>query len=168
MMILFTAAILGLKFSILSASVLPAAGSECGERSMDVARFDSNLTTGKLQQADPDSNDAAMIFREVEAGISMADVGRFSRYFGKQTYLSVKNANGAYYSSNQARYVVNDYFVGKRIVSFKLSALRPEERFPYATGGGIVRHKGTNEIFQVYVSLVRTDGRWVIARFNMY
>jgi hypothetical protein len=62
-------------------------------------------------------NPAKIIFDQVEAGISEGDVSLISKYFGSQTYLSLSNSKSGYYSSNQAFYVLEDFFRIYRVAS---------------------------------------------------
>ena len=168
MMIAFTAATLLMRLLIPGASNLAATLFGSGDRSILTAPSDSNLIPLNSQRQNSDTNEASRIFGQIEAGIVAGDVGGFSRHFGKQTYLSIRNSADAYFRSNQAQYILTDFFEGRRVVSFKLSSLNREERFPYATGGGVIRHRGSNEMFQLYVSLSRAGGRLVISRLNIY
>ena len=60
-----------------------------------------------------------LIFREIESGVKEGNVERISKYFGQQTYFSFSNGTNGYYSSNQAFYVLEDFF--KFIESLHLS-----------------------------------------------
>ena len=167
-MIVFTAASLVMSLLIPSATHPATSFLGSGDQSTPTAPSDSNLIPLVARLADIDSTEATRVFSEIESGIVAADAGNFSRHFGKQTYLSIKNSADAYYSSNQAQNILTVFFAGRRVISFRLSSLNSGDRFPYATGGGVIRRKGNSEMFQVYVSLSKVGGRLVIDRLNIY
>jgi hypothetical protein len=112
--------------------------------------------------------DLEKMFREIEHGIRTEDTRAITKHFGKQVFLSLQNIESAYYSSNQASFIVQDFFNTHHIITFKLSSVNSSEPSPYATGGGTIRVKNTREILQVYIGLTMADDHWVISEFNMY
>ena len=120
-----------------------------------------------LWEDDPVFSDAGAIFRDIEKGIKTGKVNKFSEYFNSEIFLSVQGVSG-YRSANQAFYILKNYFDARHTVSFKLSSTEMSNPNPYATGGGTARFHGRTELFQVFVSLSKADGRWVISQFNVY
>lgn len=108
------------------------------------------------------------IFADVQRGILQGNVGLFTQYFSPQIYLNVQNIGDGYYSSNQASSLLENFFNMRRTLNFKLSTYVTDVTMPYATGGGLFVYRGSRETLQVYVSLVKHQGRWVIAQFNVY
>ena len=51
-----------------------------------------------------------VIFNDIESGIVSNDVKKFSQYFSSQPYISLVNGVNGYYSSNQAFYIMEDFF----------------------------------------------------------
>lgn len=112
--------------------------------------------------------DIPAIFDAVENGITKANIKLFSGYFAKQVSLNLSSRKNAYYSANQSFYILQNYFDSRKVVSFKFSTLNTTDTSPYATGGGIVRTRGANDAFQVFVSLTNDGSRWVISQLNVY
>ncbi|HTK81854.1 MAG TPA: DUF4783 domain-containing protein [Bacteroidota bacterium] len=106
--------------------------------------------------------------KEIEDAILQEDAKAIARYFDKQVYLSLQNNEGSYYSSNQALYVLQNYFSSHHVVSFKFTSSSTTGATSYATGGGKVRVKGNRTSVQMYISLSRSGDRWVISQFNVY
>jgi len=112
-------------------------------------------------------NPAKIIFDQVEAGISEGDVSLISKYFGSQTYLSLSNSKSGYYSSNQAFYVLEDFFRIYRVASFRFNNLNTDENTPYATGVYNFEFKGKKSVAQVYISLKKAGSGWKITQITI-
>jgi hypothetical protein len=108
------------------------------------------------------------ILDEIQAGIARGDAGLFAKYLGPQVYISLKGSEGGYYSANQAMYVLQDFFSLHQPVSFSFTTKGETEETPFATGRGYFSVRGLGESAQVYVSLTRHEGQWVVAEFNVY
>lgn len=119
------------------------------------------------QLAVPDDA-AKKIITEAELGIQRSEVDRIVSGFSRQVYIDVPGREGGYYSSNQARFVLLEYFRQCRVSQFKFGTIAVSEGQPFATGGGSVVTKGVRASFQVYLGLIRTGDRWVISQFSIY
>jgi len=108
------------------------------------------------------------ILTEIQAGIAKGDARLFADHLGPQVYMSLKGTEGGYYSANQALYVLQSFLSIHRPISFTFSTQGEQEDNPFATGRGFFIAKGLRESAQVYVSLTRSDGRWVVVEFNVY
>lgn len=108
------------------------------------------------------------ILVEIQAGIAKGDASLFADHLGPQVYMSLKGSEGGYYSANQALYVLQSFLSLHRPISFSFSTQGEIEDSPFATGRGFFTVKGLRESAQVYVSLTRSAGRWVVAEFNIY
>jgi hypothetical protein len=112
-------------------------------------------------------NPTKLIFDQVETGISEGDVGMISKYFGSQTYLSLSNGKSGYYSSNQAFYVLEDFFKIYRVASFRFNNINTDEDTPYATGVYNFEFKGKKNAAQVYISLKKAGSGWKITQITI-
>jgi hypothetical protein len=112
-------------------------------------------------------NPSRVIFDQVEAGISEGDVAQISKYFGSQTYLSLSNGKSGYYSSNQAFYVLEDFFKIYRVASFRFNNINTDENTPYATGVYNFEFKGKKNTSQVYISLKKAGSGWKITQITI-
>jgi hypothetical protein len=108
------------------------------------------------------------ILAEIQVGIGQGDASLFADHLGPQVYMSLKGSEAGYYSANQALYVLQGFFSVHRPISFTFSTQGEVEDSPFATGRGLFTAKGLRESAQVYVSLTRSEGRWVVAEFNIY
>ena len=125
----------------------------------------SNLT-GKTDTK-KDAQQEELIFKEIESGIKDGNVERISKYFGQQTYFSFSNGVNGYYSSNQAFYVVEDFFKLYRVTSFKLDNIKSDKNHSYATGKYNYDNKGQRSTAQVYISLKKIGTNWIITQFTI-
>ncbi len=108
-----------------------------------------------------------LIFKEIESGIKDANVERISKYFGQQTYFSFSNGINGYYSSNQAYYVLEDFFKLYRVTSFKMDNVKSDSNHSYATGKYNYDNKGQRSTAQVYISIKKIGHNWIITQFTI-
>jgi len=107
------------------------------------------------------------VFNEIESGISSGRVSLISRFFSAQIYLNLSNGTTGYYSSNQAYYVLEDFFKNYQVTSFSLDNIQTDETNPFATGGYQYIFKGKHETAQVYVSLKHVGKKWKITQITI-
>jgi hypothetical protein len=107
------------------------------------------------------------IFDEIELGISNGKASSISPYLSGQIYLSLSNGVNGYYSSNQAYYVLEDFFKIYRVISFKLQNLNTFETVPYATGVYHFDYRGKRGSSRVYISLNKSGNNWKISQLTI-
>jgi hypothetical protein len=107
------------------------------------------------------------IFGEIETGVNSGSVSSISGFFSPQTYFSLSNGTSGYYSSNQAYYVLEDFFKVYQVISCRLRNIQPDETNPYATGIYTYDFKGKREKAQVYISLKKSAGTWKISQITI-
>jgi len=125
----------------------------------------SNLT--RNTETKKNTPQEELIFKEIESGIKDANVEKISKYFGQQTYFSFSNGINGYYSSNQAFYVVEDFFKLYRVTSFKLDHIKSDNNHSYATGKYNYDNRGQRSTAQVYISLKKIGTNWIITQFTI-
>jgi len=135
---------------------LSALGNE--EQTNDSTKYPQGKSRGTLEH----------IIRQIQDAVNGGDVRLFSGHFAKQIFVSLGENENGYFSANQATLVLQDYFSSKRNVKFNFSTSDLNSETPYATGGGTYFLRGTIRHFQIYISFVFADGRWVITQFNVY
>ena len=106
-------------------------------------------------------------FDEIESGISSGKASSISPFLSGQTYLSFSNGVNGYYSSNQAYYILEDFFKIYRVISFKLQSIKTEENVPYATGIYYFDHRGKRATARVYISLNKSGNNWKISQLTI-
>jgi hypothetical protein len=108
------------------------------------------------------------IVKDLETALFSASLKGMSGRFGRQVFVNLKGGESGYFSSNQAPYVVEEYFAGRKVIGLRFSATQDRESSAFATGSGTIKYRGSVQQLQVFVSFVRLDGRWVITQLNVY
>ncbi len=107
------------------------------------------------------------IFSDISSGISNQDVESIARYFSSQTYLSLSNGISGYYSSNQAYYVLEDFFKIYRVTAFRFENIQSDSNNPYATGEYQFEYRGKRDLAQVYIALKKSGKNWKITQITI-
>lgn len=103
------------------------------------------------------------IFGKIEEGIAIGDVDKFSSMLSSRTYLSLSNGVTGYYSSNQAFYILQDFFRINKPVSFRFLSMNEKADNPFATGFFKYESKGVRGNAQVYITLIQIGNNWKIS-----
>jgi Domain of unknown function (DUF4783) len=111
-------------------------------------------------------NSAEVILSDIEDGIAKGNITALFKNLSPQTYFSLTNGIRGYYSSNQAYYILEDFFKIYHVVSFRFLSIQSEEVNPYATGVYSYEFKGKRETAQVYMSLKNTGKSWKIIQIT--
>lgn len=120
----------------------------------------------KSQKSVKNQNET-QIFAELEKFIKDGNVSEISKYFGQQTYFSLSNGISGYYSSNQAYYVLEDFFNLYKVTAFKFDHIKTDTNNSYATGKYSYDNKGKRNIAQVYLSLKKVGNHWNITQLTI-
>ena len=108
-----------------------------------------------------------IIFNNLESGILTNDVKKISKYFSPQPYISLINGVNGYYSSNQAYYILEDFFTTYKVVSFKISETKNEESVSYGKGDYYFEKKGKRQVAHLYVTLSKSGSKWHITQISI-
>jgi len=108
-----------------------------------------------------------IIFNDIESGIAGNDVKKFSQYFSSQPYLSLVNGVNGYYSSNQAYYIMEDFFNSFKVVSFKMEETKSEGSVSYGKGDYYFEKKGRREVAHLYITLSKSGNKWYITQISI-
>ncbi|RPI72951.1 MAG: DUF4783 domain-containing protein [Ignavibacteriales bacterium] len=120
-------------------------------------KLDTNRKAAKIQ----------VIFNQLEDAISQGNVSMLSNYLSPQTYLSLTNGIRGYYSSNQAYYILEDFFKIYNVSSFRVNNLNSSDNTPYATGVYNYEYKGKRNSAKVYISLNKSGANWKITQITI-
>lgn len=112
-----------------------------------------------------DSNQ--IVISELEESIKNADVIKLARFVNSKTYFSLMGNINGYYTTNQAFYLLEDFFKIYRVQSFKFNQVNSYENNPYATGTLYYENKGRRSKAQVYISLKRVGENWIISQLSI-
>lgn len=108
-----------------------------------------------------------IIFNDIESGIASNDVKKFSQYFSSQPYISLVNGVNGYYSSNQAYYIMEDFFNSFKVVSFKMEETKSEGTVSYGKGDYYFEKKGRRELAHLYITLSKSGNKWYITQISI-
>jgi len=123
--------------------------------------FQQNLNSNNKVSAQ------VIIFNDIESGINSSDVKKISKYFAPQPYISLINGVNGYYSSNQAYYILEDFFDTYKVLSFEMDESKIDESVSYAKGEYYFEKKGKREIAHLYVTLSKSGSRWQITQISI-
>jgi len=114
------------------------------------------------------SRDFRNVFEDVQHGFETCNIGAFSAHLGSQLQVALKGEESGYFSSNQAYYILEKFLKARKTSSFEFTNVGEAKTTPYATGTAVFTNKGTREVTQVYVALMRVAEKWFIAEINVY
>lgn len=106
-------------------------------------------------------------FNNIIDGLNSGNTNQLSRYFSQQIYLSLRTGERGYYSSNQAYYLIDNFFNIYQPISFQTTSRMFESSIPYLAGKLFCRFKGSIEVFQLYLSLSWNGNRWEITQISI-
>ena len=107
------------------------------------------------------------ILEEIEMGISESKLSVISQHLSSQIYLSFLNGVSGYYSSNQAYYVLENFFDKYKVVSFKFSSFNFNTVAPFAKGTYYYEYKGNRSEAKVYLTMKLTGKSWEITQISI-
>lgn len=108
-----------------------------------------------------------IVINEIEDAIKNTDVNKLSKYINSKTYLSLMSYINGYYSTNQAFYLLEDFFRIHKVYLFKFTHFNLDLNNSYATGVLHLENKGRRSKAQVYVSLKRIGENWIISHLSI-
>ena len=104
---------------------------------------------------------------KIESAISTGNVSALSSYFSSRTYFSLSNGVSGYFSTNQAYYILEDYFKIYHVISFRFNNIQTAEDKPYGIGVYNFEFKGKRDNSKVYVSLKSENDNWKITQITI-
>lgn len=107
------------------------------------------------------------IFKDIENSISKADVKYITKLLNGQTYFSLSNGTSGYYTSNQAYYILEDFFNVYKVTVFRLKSINTGSPNPYATGVYNYEFRGQRSTAQVYIALKPAGKHWRISQITI-
>lgn len=120
-----------------------------------------------LQEKSTQTEQIASIVSEIEKALQNNSVETITRYFTKKISLNLRGTESGIYSTNQAHYIVQEFFGKHKLTNFRFTTKGTSEEL-FATGGGTLFIRGKRETVQVYVGLVRAGSSYLISQFNIY
>ncbi|MFA6596167.1 MAG: DUF4783 domain-containing protein [Ignavibacteriaceae bacterium] len=102
------------------------------------------------------------IFSDIERTFSSGNISLISEYFPSQIYLSLSSGVNGFYSSNQAFYILQDFFQLNQPIAFKYTQ-RSESESGFATGIFTFENKNKKGTAQVFISVEYSGAKWKIS-----
>jgi hypothetical protein len=109
----------------------------------------------------------SIILDELESGIVNNQMQAISKYFSSQPYISLINGVNGYYSSNQAYYILKDFFNSYKVVSFRFEEKNTEGSLSYGKGEYYFEKKGKREVAHLYITLSKAGSKWYITQISI-
>jgi len=106
-------------------------------------------------------------FENIINGLVSGNTNNISRYFAPQVYVSLRSGERGYYSSNQAYYLLDNFFKIYSPINFQTTSRMMEGSMPYLSGRLFCRFKGSMETYQVYLNLNWNGFRWEITQLSI-
>jgi hypothetical protein len=129
--------------------------------------FSQNNNLRQNLNTDSKVKNQSVILNDIESGIINGDVKKFSQYFSSQPYISLINGVNGYYSSNQAYYIMEDFFNSFKLVSFKMNEKKIEQTVSYCKGDYYFEKKGRRELAHLYITLSKSGNKWHITQISI-
>ena len=107
------------------------------------------------------------ILEEIEMGISKTKLSAISPHLSSHIYISFLNGVSSYYSSNQAYYVLENFFKEYNVISFKFDSFNFNTVIPFAKGSYYYEHKGNRSEAKVYLTMKLTGESWKITQISI-
>ena len=133
----------------------------------NIAFAQQNFLNQNRSENKEQSNLLTSVFNRIETGISAGSVSELSAYLNSKTYLSLANGISGYYTSNQAFYVLEDFFNVYKVTSFHFLNMQINENLPYATGVYKYYFRGKRDSANVYISLKQSGDTWKITQITI-
>jgi len=102
------------------------------------------------------------VFSDIERAFSSGNISLIAEYFPSQIYLSLSSGVNGYYSSNQAFYILQDFFQIYQPIAFKFTQ-RSESENGFATGIFSFESKNKKGTAQVFISVEYLVAKWKIS-----
>lgn len=109
-----------------------------GQKKSTTRRFSQENT--KIEKAFPAPESE---FEDIIYGLSNGSTNNISRYFSSQVYISLKSGERGYYSSNQAYYLIDNFFRIYSPINFQTTSRMMEGSMPYLSGKLFCRFRGS-------------------------
>jgi Domain of unknown function (DUF4783) len=117
--------------------------------------------------SDNQDSSAYKILDKIEEGISQSNTTIISSYFSPEIYLSLLSSISGYYTSNQAYYVMEDFFKNYKVTAFKFDKVNLDALTPYAVGTYYFDNKGNRSEAKVYITIKQIGITWQITQISI-
>jgi len=102
------------------------------------------------------------VFVNIANGINYSNVFDVIPYFGSEVYLNILNDEKGYYSPEQARFILENFFSNNPVSSFKWRLSSRSENYAFASGLYKYQKNGFLNTYGLSVSLKFSNELWLI------
>ena len=110
---------------------------------------------------------AIEILDVVEQAIANSQPDSIFPYLSVQTYLSFLNDVNGYYSSNQAYYILENFFKEYKVIGFRINNVELNTLTPFAMGICYYENNGNRGEAKAYITLKLTETSWKITQITI-
>lgn len=121
-----------------------------------------NVIAAMPEQEEQNQKKGSQIFSDIERTFSSGNISLISSYFPSQIYLSLSNGVNGFYSSNQAYYILQDFFQIYQPINFKFTQQSDSEN-GFATGIFTFENRNKKGTAQVFISVEFSGAKWKIS-----
>lgn len=107
------------------------------------------------------------IFQKIEQGLTEGNINKFSGYFNSRIVISLEESSSDYFSSNQAFYVLDEFFRKNKITQFSFKQIILVGDNPYAYGELESSTPASKMKHKVFVSLEFIFTDWKITQITI-
>jgi len=101
-------------------------------------------------------------FVNIGNGFNYANIYEVTPYFGSEVYLSILIDEKGYYSPDQAKFILDNFFSNNSVNSFKWRNSNRSENYAFASGKYKFNKNGFIDSHDVSVSLKYVNDIWII------
>ncbi len=102
------------------------------------------------------------VFLDIAEGINYSNIYIIIPYFGTDVYLNIMNDDKGYYSPEQTKYILDNFFTNNPINSFKWKISSRSENYAFASGKYKYNKDGFINSYDCSVSLKYINDIWII------
>jgi len=102
------------------------------------------------------------VFIDIGEGFNYGNVYNIVAYFGNEVYINIASEDKGYYSSDQAKYILDNFLNNFPVYNFKWRNSSKSENYAFATGKFKYKKNGYVSSFDISVSLNYIDESWLI------
>jgi hypothetical protein len=102
------------------------------------------------------------VFVLIGEGLNYANVYALTPYFGTDVYLNILDNEKGYYSSDQTKYIIDNFLTNNAVYEFKWKLSSRSENYSFATGKYKYKRNGYLNNYDFSVSLKYINGGWLI------
>ncbi len=102
------------------------------------------------------------VFIDIGNGFNYDNVFTIAQYFSSEVYLNISGEDKGYYSTDQAKYILDNFINNYSPTGFKWRNSSRSDIYAFATGKFKYKKNGYDNVFEISISLNYVDDSWLI------